>query len=81
MEPSVVNLYNQFQSLRAQVDGLNEGIEPRKLFPHFVLVFATSQPVGETQWSLSICVACGVVKLVCCGMGLRLVAVIYNKMR
>ncbi|XP_040888817.1 rac GTPase-activating protein 1-like [Toxotes jaculatrix] len=31
MEPSVVNLYNQFQSLRAQVDGLNEGIEPQFL--------------------------------------------------
>uniref|UniRef100_A0A3Q1EE67 Rac GTPase-activating protein 1 n=1 Tax=Acanthochromis polyacanthus TaxID=80966 RepID=A0A3Q1EE67_9TELE len=31
MEPTVVNLYNQFQSLRAQVDGLNEGIEPQFL--------------------------------------------------
>uniref|UniRef100_G3NZV7 Rac GTPase-activating protein 1 n=1 Tax=Gasterosteus aculeatus aculeatus TaxID=481459 RepID=G3NZV7_GASAC len=31
MEASVVNLYNQFQSLRAQVDGLNEGIEPQFL--------------------------------------------------
>ncbi|XP_068576311.1 rac GTPase-activating protein 1-like [Cebidichthys violaceus] len=31
MESSVVNLYNQFQSLRAQVDGLNEGIEPQFL--------------------------------------------------
>ncbi len=41
MESSVVNLYNQFQSLRAQMDGLTEGIEPRKLFPHLVLVFAT----------------------------------------
>ncbi|KAM9408635.1 rac GTPase-activating protein 1-like [Pholidichthys leucotaenia] len=29
MEASVVNLYNQFQSLRAQVDGLNESIEPQ----------------------------------------------------
>lgn len=47
MESSVVNLYNQFQSLRAQVDGLNEGIEPRKLFPHVVLVFATSSVVSE----------------------------------
>lgn len=26
-----MNLYNQFQLLRAQVDGLNESIEPRKL--------------------------------------------------
>ncbi|XP_037642941.1 rac GTPase-activating protein 1-like [Sebastes umbrosus] len=31
MESSVVNLHNQFQSLRAQVDGLNEGIEPQFL--------------------------------------------------
>ncbi|XP_019108899.2 rac GTPase-activating protein 1 [Larimichthys crocea] len=31
MESSVVNLYNQFQSLRAQVDGLNESIEPQFL--------------------------------------------------
>ncbi|XP_049893983.1 rac GTPase-activating protein 1-like [Epinephelus moara] len=31
MESSVVNLYNQFQSLRAQVDCLNEGIEPQFL--------------------------------------------------
>ncbi|XP_032370410.1 rac GTPase-activating protein 1 isoform X1 [Etheostoma spectabile] len=31
MESSVVNLYNQFQNLRAQVDGLNEGIEPQFL--------------------------------------------------
>ncbi|KAM7401829.1 hypothetical protein PAMP_017107 [Pampus punctatissimus] len=31
MEPPVVNLYNQFQTLRAQVDGLNEGIEPQFL--------------------------------------------------
>nr|CBN81155.1 Rac GTPase-activating protein 1 [Dicentrarchus labrax] len=31
MESPVVNLYNQFQSLRAQVDGLNEGIEPQFL--------------------------------------------------
>ncbi|KAK5872804.1 hypothetical protein PBY51_013467 [Eleginops maclovinus] len=28
---SVVNLHNQFQSLRAQVEGLNEGIEPQFL--------------------------------------------------
>lgn len=42
MASPVVNLYNQFQSLRDQVDCLNESIEPRKLFPHFVLVFATS---------------------------------------
>ncbi|XP_042262105.1 rac GTPase-activating protein 1-like [Thunnus maccoyii] len=31
MEPSVVNLYNQFQTLRAQMDGLNESIEPQFL--------------------------------------------------
>ncbi|XP_008318652.1 rac GTPase-activating protein 1-like [Cynoglossus semilaevis] len=31
MESPVVNLYNQFQSLRAQVDCLNEGIEPQFL--------------------------------------------------
>ncbi|XP_049443217.1 rac GTPase-activating protein 1-like [Epinephelus fuscoguttatus] len=31
MESSVVNLYNQFQSLRAQVDCLTEGIEPQFL--------------------------------------------------
>ncbi|XP_070701802.1 rac GTPase-activating protein 1-like [Pempheris klunzingeri] len=31
MESTVVNLYDQFQSLRAQVDGLNEGIEPQFL--------------------------------------------------
>ncbi|XP_023254315.1 rac GTPase-activating protein 1-like [Seriola lalandi dorsalis] len=31
MESPVRNLYNQFQSLRAQVDGLNEGIEPQFL--------------------------------------------------
>uniref|UniRef100_A0A3Q4AP95 Rac GTPase-activating protein 1 n=1 Tax=Mola mola TaxID=94237 RepID=A0A3Q4AP95_MOLML len=31
MASSVVNLYNQFQSLRAQVDGLNESIEPQFL--------------------------------------------------
>ncbi|XP_069571482.1 rac GTPase-activating protein 1-like [Brachyistius frenatus] len=31
MESPVVNLYNQFQSLRAQVDGLNENIEPQFL--------------------------------------------------
>ncbi|XP_008282723.1 rac GTPase-activating protein 1-like [Stegastes partitus] len=31
MESVVVNLYNQFQSLTAQVDGLNEGIEPQFL--------------------------------------------------
>nr|XP_046240296.1 rac GTPase-activating protein 1-like [Scatophagus argus]XP_046240297.1 rac GTPase-activating protein 1-like [Scatophagus argus]XP_046240298.1 rac GTPase-activating protein 1-like [Scatophagus argus] len=31
MESSVVNLYNQFQSLRAQMEGLNEGIEPQFL--------------------------------------------------
>ncbi|XP_022600971.1 rac GTPase-activating protein 1-like [Seriola dumerili] len=31
MESPVLNLYNQFQSLRAQVDGLNEGIEPQFL--------------------------------------------------
>ncbi|KAM9860118.1 rac GTPase-activating protein 1-like [Aulostomus maculatus] len=31
MESSVVSLYNQFHSLRAQVDGLKEGIEPEFL--------------------------------------------------
>ncbi|XP_028261965.1 rac GTPase-activating protein 1-like [Parambassis ranga] len=31
MESSVLNLYNQFQSLGAQVDGINEGIEPQFL--------------------------------------------------
>uniref|UniRef100_A0A7N6ADN8 Rac GTPase-activating protein 1 n=1 Tax=Anabas testudineus TaxID=64144 RepID=A0A7N6ADN8_ANATE len=31
MESAAGNLYNQFQSLRAQVDGLNEGIEPQFL--------------------------------------------------
>ncbi|XP_071351083.1 rac GTPase-activating protein 1-like [Trachinotus anak] len=31
MEPPVLNLYNQFLSLRGQVDGLNEGIEPQFL--------------------------------------------------
>uniref|UniRef100_A0A3Q4HLG9 Rac GTPase-activating protein 1 n=1 Tax=Neolamprologus brichardi TaxID=32507 RepID=A0A3Q4HLG9_NEOBR len=31
MELSAVNLYNQFESLRAQVDGLNESIEPQFL--------------------------------------------------
>uniref|UniRef100_A0A7N8YRD0 Rac GTPase-activating protein 1 n=1 Tax=Mastacembelus armatus TaxID=205130 RepID=A0A7N8YRD0_9TELE len=31
MESSALNLHNQFQSLRAQVDGLNEGIEPQFL--------------------------------------------------
>ncbi|XP_029006586.1 rac GTPase-activating protein 1-like isoform X2 [Betta splendens] len=31
MESSVVDLYNQFQSLRAQVDGLSEGTEPQFL--------------------------------------------------
>lgn len=41
MERSAVNLYNQFESLRAQVDCLNESIEPRKLFPRAVLVFVT----------------------------------------
>ncbi|CAN9512395.1 unnamed protein product [Ophioblennius macclurei] len=29
MESSVMNLYNQFESIRAQVDGLNESIEPQ----------------------------------------------------
>ncbi|XP_056130838.1 rac GTPase-activating protein 1-like [Lampris incognitus] len=29
MEPSVLNLHNQFQNLRAHVDVLNEGIEPQ----------------------------------------------------
>lgn len=49
MESTAVNLYNQFQSLITQVEGLNEGIEPRKLFPQFVLVFPTSQEV--CQWN------------------------------
>lgn len=31
MELSALNLYNQFESLRAQVDGLNESIEPQFL--------------------------------------------------
>ncbi|CAJ1051566.1 rac GTPase-activating protein 1-like [Xyrichtys novacula] len=31
MDPSAVNLFNLFQSLRAQVDGLNESIEPQFL--------------------------------------------------
>ncbi|KAG7229730.1 hypothetical protein INR49_012526 [Caranx melampygus] len=31
MESPVLNLYNQFQSLRAQVEGLNESIEPQFL--------------------------------------------------
>ncbi|KAK2862376.1 hypothetical protein Q5P01_001909 [Channa striata] len=31
MESSVMSLYNQFESLRAQVDDLNEGIEPHFL--------------------------------------------------
>lgn len=34
MELSGVNLYNQFQNLRAQLDALNESTEPRKLPPH-----------------------------------------------
>lgn len=37
MEPPVINLYSQFQLMRAQMDGLNEAIEPRKLVQHFVL--------------------------------------------
>lgn len=43
MELSVMNQYNQFQSLRAQVDGLNESTEPGKLFLHFVLICAISK--------------------------------------
>lgn len=31
MESSVLNLFNQFQNLKAHVDGLNEGIEPKFL--------------------------------------------------
>lgn len=31
MESPVLNLHNLFQKLRAQVDGLNDSIEPRKL--------------------------------------------------
>lgn len=30
MEPAVMNLHNLFENLRAQVDILNENIEPRK---------------------------------------------------
>lgn len=37
MESPVMNLYNQFQLLRAQVDVLNESIEPRKLLPRFAI--------------------------------------------
>lgn len=37
MESPVINLYNQFQLIRAQMDGLNESIEPRKLLQHFFL--------------------------------------------
>lgn len=48
MESPVMNLYNQFQLLRAQVDGLNESIEPRKLLPRFALLFATSVTVQQT---------------------------------
>lgn len=48
-----MNLYNQFQLLRAQVDGLNEGIEPRKLLPFLVLVFATGLTVLQTVGSYS----------------------------
>lgn len=49
MEAPVLNLYNQFQSLRAQVEGLNESIEPRKLFPHKTLAFATSLLLWKQQ--------------------------------
>ncbi len=49
MESSLVNLLNEFQSLTAQMEGLNEGIEPRKLFPHIVLVFVTS--LESCQWN------------------------------
>lgn len=48
MESPVVNLYNQFQSLRAQVDCLNEGIEPRELFSQPVAVFCLSVKLGGT---------------------------------
>lgn len=42
MEPLVINLHSQFQLMRAQMDGLNEAIEPRKLVQHFVLEFVIS---------------------------------------
>lgn len=44
-----MNLYNQFQSLRTQVDGLNESIEPRKLFLHFAVVSAISSSFSLTH--------------------------------
>lgn len=49
MESAAGNLYNQFQSLRAQVDGLNEGIEPRKLFSHLVVVLAICSRICEVE--------------------------------
>lgn len=43
MEPLVINLHSQFQLMRAQMDGLNEAIEPRKLVQHLgVLEFVIS---------------------------------------
>ncbi|XP_017278274.1 rac GTPase-activating protein 1-like [Kryptolebias marmoratus] len=47
MELSVVNLYNQFQSLRAQVDGLNDSIEP-----HF-LQMAVNFEECRKKWLMS----------------------------
>lgn len=35
MEPPVINLSSQFQLMRAQMEGLKEGIETRKLVQHF----------------------------------------------
>lgn len=53
MELSAVNLYNQFESLRAQVDGLNESIEPRKLISYVALVLVTF--VEAFQWNSGVC--------------------------
>lgn len=39
MESPVINLYNQFQLMRAQMDGLNESVEPRELLRHLILEF------------------------------------------
>lgn len=42
MESPMTNLYNQFHLMRAQMDGLSESIEPRKLLQLFVLEFVPS---------------------------------------
>lgn len=47
MESPVMNLYNQFQLLRAQVDGLNESIEPRKL-SYFHALFCFFPPLCDS---------------------------------